>query len=289
MTLIRMCVGSGAVDAPPQRVSTPAAAPVSKPMGQEFAPIPDNKLSPTVAAIVNKTKAISEERINTPAPQATKAPQEEPVITEPPAPATPAKEITAPPPEQNSLPAAQDDFYMPPPEIPPEEFIPPREFSEAPPAEAAATPVEAAPASLEATVDPAEPKPTEQALTAEPNKPEPLVPKPSKLPPITPEFWRSCIDLIPGMIGYMLDDSTASVNADGILEICSDNLLLHNQVKEHGYGELESELGKVIGKSVRALVTDKAPAIVTEERQTSPAIKSLLEKAKQLNIEIVYR
>lgn len=292
MALIRMCVGNSTVDAP-QRVPTPSTAPVSKPMGQEFAPIPDSKLSPTVAAIVNKTKAISEERINTPASQATAPQQADPIIPESPAPAAPVKEA-APPPEQNSLPAAQDDFYMPPPEIPPEEFIPPREFSEASPAATAATkPVETTSAPTEASVSAAEPQQTAQATATEPDvtqdEPEQLVPKPSKLPPITPEFWRSCIELIPGMIGYMLDDSTASVNADGILEIRSDNLLLHNQVKEHGYGELESELGKVIGKSVRAIVTDKAPTVVAEEKQTSPAVRSLLEKAKQLNIEIVYR
>ena len=260
MTLIRMCLGSSAAeDAPKRIISEPLKKPVSHPMGQEFAPIPDEKLSPQVAAIINRTKALSEEMSK---PKQTEQPAEvpAPVAEEPPLP------------ELNSAPAAQEDFSVPLPEAPPEEFAPPREFDTLPVAE-------------EKPKAPEMPAlPTEQVQPAAEEKSEELVPTAAKLPDITPEFWRSCIELIPGMVGFMLDDSTPSVNADGMLEIHSGNLLLLNQVKEHGYGELEKELSKVIGKNVRAIVVGEIKEETEEEK--NPAVKELLEKAKQLDIDI---
>lgn len=264
MTIIRMCLGSSASEEAPRRViAEPPKKPVSQPMGQEFAPIPDEKLSPQVAAIINKTKALSEEMAKPQQPaQAAEAP------TPAPAESLPAPIADEPPmPEFNSAPAAQEEFSAP----LPEDFAPPREF-------------EPQPAPVEKLVQAMPQLPTEQVQPATEEKPEPLVPTVSKLPDITPEFWQSCIELIPGMIGFMLDDSTASVNADGMLEIHSGNLLLLNQVKEHGYGELEKELSKVIGKSVRAIVVGETKEETEEEK--NPAVKELLEKAKQLGIDI---
>ncbi len=274
MTLIRMCLGSSAVEDAPRRAAAPhVPKPVSKPMGQEFAPIPDEKLSPQVAAIINKTKALSEERAK-PAPEpqnAAPAPAAEKptavAASEKPAPApVPTADEPTPMPELNSAPAAQDDFFVPLPDAPPEEYIPPREFEQKPSA-----PVPPSPAPT-----PKQEAPAEAA--------EPLVSAPAKLPDITPEFWRSCVELMPGMMGSMLNDSTARVNKDGVLEIHSGSLLLSNQIKEHGYGELERELGKVIGKSVRAKLVDDTKEETAEEK--NPAVKKLLEKAKQLGIDI---
>lgn len=268
MTLIRMCLGSSASEEAPRRViAEPTKKPVSQPMGQEFAPIPDEKLSPQVAAIINRTKALSEEMSK---PKQTEQPAEAPAPA--PVESAPAPIADEPPmPEFNSAPAAQEDFSIPLPEAPPEEYAPPREFE--PQSAPAEKPVQAMPE-----------LPTEQAQPVIEDAPEQLVPKAERLPDITPEFWQSCIELIPGMVGFMLDDSTANVNADGMLEIHSGNLLLLNQIKEHGYGELEKELSKVIGKNVRAIVVGEIKEETEEEK--NPAVKELLEKAKQLSIDI---
>ncbi len=269
MTLIRMCLGTAAEDTQaPRKIAEPAPkAPVSQPMGQEYAPVPDEKLSPQIAAIVNKTKAISEGL--TKMAEEKEAAKPAPVQKTP----KPTPVEVAPPPVINSAPAAPVDFDVPPPEPPPEDYIPQREFDTAP------APKPAAPVEDPKPVPATEPAPAPVAKQPK----EELVPKPSKLPDITPEFWRSCVEIMGGMLSYMLDDSTAIVNADGVLEIHSDNLLLQNLIKEKGYQELENELGKVIGKSVRAIVVDDVKQETKTEEVT--IVKQLLDKARQLGIE----
>lgn len=329
MTLIRMCMGSALADtevrsAPARQIPAP---PVSKPMGQDIPPVPDEKLSPAIAAIVNKTKAISESitknAVEQPAPAAPKPVMEnpvqetpKPVESAPSAPQTPApapmvaEPEPAPVPQMNSVPAAPDDFVPPLPEAPPEEFVPQREFDTAPPVQKTVEmPAEKPVAPAEEKNTPAETPAEENNIpaeetaespaetpasaaddtdTIEEQSPEELVPAAGKLPDITPEFWSSCVELISGMMGYMLSDSTARVNEDGALEISTGNLLLLNQVKEHGYQDIERELSKVIGKNVRAVVVAETKEETAEEEQPS-AVKELLEKARQLGIEIVIK
>ncbi len=259
MTLIRMCLGETAeASQPARRIAEPAPKPpVDQPMGREFAPVPDEKLSPQIAAIVNKTKAIMNAEPPKPA-EAAPAPVE----------STPAAPEPAPLPVMNSAPAAPAIEDIPLPELPPEEFVPQREFDTAPAPKPAAIP----------TPDP--PK-----AEAQPEQPkEELVSKPAKLPDITPEFWRSCVELIGGMTGSMLEDSTAFVNSDGVLEIHSDNLLLQNDVKTNGYQRLESELATVIGRHVHAIVVEDTKETTAVEETN--AVKQLLDKARQLGIEV---
>ncbi|MGN0687477.1 MAG: DNA polymerase III subunit gamma/tau [Oscillospiraceae bacterium] len=261
MTLIRMCT---------ERTAAAAPTPPSVPQEQRFAPVSDDKLSPQVAAIVNKTKALSEEltkkaeqREAAAMPSAAPKPAEEqPVHYAPP--------DDAPAPELDSTPAAVTEYDVPLPDAPPEEPIQ-REFDAVPPVQDEPIPA-------------AEPVAAIENTQASPTPAEPLLTSPDKLPRITPEFWNSCVELIPGMMGFMLADSSASVNPDGILEIHTDNLLLLNQVKEHGYQQLEKELSAVIGKNVRANVI----GITKEETvvQENTAVKQLLDKGRQLNIEI---
>lgn len=262
MTLIRMCLGTAAEsESTPRRIAEPTPkAPVSQPMGQEFAPVPDDKLSPQVAAIINRTKAISEERIKA---------NDEPTSAAQDVPVTPA-----PSPMTESVPAAQTETELPLPEPPPEEFVPQMDVAPAPAEEP--QPMADFPAK-----DAAEAPVTE---TVTENVTEELVPKPPKLPDMTPEFWRSCVELMGGIMSYMLDESTVKVNADGVLEIYSDNLLLLSQVKEKGYQELEKELGGVIGKNVRAIVLEKNKETTTVEEDDT-VVKQLLDKAKRLGIE----
>ncbi|MBQ9948521.1 MAG: DNA polymerase III subunit gamma/tau [Oscillospiraceae bacterium] len=319
MTLVRMCMGTSlSSEVPVQSLAVAQPPkPVSQPMGQDLAPIPDEKLSPAVAAILNKTRALSEEMIKRseaqtepkPVAPAPAKPVENvappaPVVTEakpiqtvaPSAPSTPVFE-EAPMPEYHSAPAAMEDDFVPPPDDAPEEFIPQREFdtapeyTSAPVAQAIIQKPESAPAPVEVKPEPAEvvtevpvQKAEEVQTESVPeSQPEQLLPKPEKLPDITPEFWQSCVELMPGMTSYMLTDSTAVVNSDGILEIHSDNLLLLNQVKERGYQELEKDISSIIGKNVRAIVVNETKEETVEEKNT--AVKQLLEKARTLGIE----
>ncbi len=229
------------------------AAPVSQPMGQEFAPLPDEKLSPEIAAIISKTRAISEGIVKS--DQQAKPAEAAPIQSTP----------EAPPQPEESIPEPPFEMEIPLPEPPPEEYAPQQEYAPEPEPQPAPT-------------QPAE-APTQ---TAE-EKPEELVPEPSKLPDITPEFWSSCVELLGGMMSSMLEDSTATVNSDGVLEIHSDNMLLHNMVNTNGYQSLENALGTVIGKSVRAILVEDNKEITVEEEIS--AVKQLLNKAKQLGIE----
>ncbi len=284
MTLIRMCMGSVINENAPVRVAVPKpqTLPVSKPMGQEFAPVPDDKLSPQVAAIINKTKAISE-GLTKAAEESVAA--EKPVVQPAEPEVQPVSEETAPPPELNSAPAAPFDDFAPPPELPPEEYVPPREFETAPPS-APAPELESMAMFPAEEINAQQPAKTEEPVVQEPQPvAEPLVPAATKLSPITPEYWKSCVELMNGMISYMLEDSNAVVNADGVLEIHSDNLLLLNMVKERGYGEIEKELGALMGKNVRAVVVSEIKEETASE-DTYPAVKELLQKARQLGIDV---
>lgn len=301
MTLIKMCMGSALASEEPRTIPVKQEKkPASAPMGQDIAPVPDEKLSPAVAAIVNRTKALSEEMTRIAEQNTSEAPEpQKPAPTEQPKQTIPAEQpkqtvqtVTAeaaPPPELNSAPAEPVDLDVPLPEMPPEEFIPQREFDTAPIQEKVmpVLPSEQ-PAAQEAKSEKAaEPVPPAQnvrpAQSVQEEQTETLIAKPAKLPDITPEFWSSCVELVPGMLSFMLADSTAVVNADGVLEIHSDNLMLQSQVKEHGYQELESELSKIIGKNVRAIVVDETKEQAAEEEH--PAVKQLLDKARQLGIE----
>ncbi len=321
MTLVRMCMGTALAEAPVQSAAVAQPPkPVSQPMGQDIAPIPDEKLSPAVAAILNKTRAISEEMIKRseaksepkPAVSAPAKPVEDiappaPAVTEVPKPVkttvAPIQSMPvfeeAPPPEYHSAPAAMEDDFVPPLDDAPEEFIPQREFDTTPEYTAAPA-VQTAVAKSEPAPADAKSEPTEikaetpvqivkevQAESAPASQPEQLLPKPEKLPDITPEFWQSCVELMPGMTSYMLTDSTAEVNADGVLEIHSENLLLLNQVKERGYQELEKDISSIIGKNVRAIVVNETKEDTAEEKNT--AVKQLLEKARTLGIETVIK
>lgn len=287
MTLIRMCLGSEAVQQATRTVAAAPSAPtVRKPIEDDILPVPDEKLSPQVAAIVNKTKALSEQIAKREEQRELAArPQPEAAAAEP-------KAEYVPMPELNSAPAAPDAFDVPLPDAPPEEYAPPREFDTAPPIERPVVAEPPKPAAMpgfpeEQTVAAvADDKPTADVPGEMAEEAEPLVPKAAKLPPITPEFWQSCVELMPGMMSFMLADSTAGVTADGVLEIRSDNMLLHNQVKEHGYQELEKELSAVIGKNVRASVVEQNKEEAAEEATEDSAVKQLLARARKLNIDI---
>ncbi len=282
MTLIRMCIGAAAYQqAPTRTISQPQPKPVSQPMGADLPPVTDDKLSPQVAAIVNRTKALSEEltkkaeqreAANTaaakaPAPIADTMPFDEPPKSAPVQAESVMPFEAAPAPEMNSAPAAPVEFEMPLPDVPPEEFVPQREYDTAPAAQPAAE------------------KPTVTVAPVAEQTAEPLLPKTEKLQPITREYWNSCVELMTGMMSFMLADSDVSVNAEGVLEIRSDSLLLQKQVKDFGYAEIEKEISAVMGKNIRAVLVGEKTKEETAQEEPS-AVKQLLEKARTLNIDI---
>lgn len=230
---------------------------------------------------------------------------------EPVAPTKPAKAVQAakpavpsdepfdiPLPEMNSTPAAPDDFFAPPPEEPPMEFVPQREFAIAPEPEKPVPKPAANPA-------PATPKP-EPEKTAEPAKPaKPVEPEKeqtsdtskqesggnaentsgyTKLESISQPEWEQLIEKVPSpLYAAMLDGSKAKVNSDGVLEIHTGNLMLQGMTSD-GCEELEKELSGAFGKKVRARVVGEEQETAVEDNDLP--VKELLEKARRLNIEV---
>lgn len=304
-TLAEMCFVKMCLDPPAESASSgvrhiAAPATQSGPMGSEYAPVPDDKLSPRNAAIVHKINEIGSQAVqraqknSAPAaaadirppeqqprggesappqpPQSSGAPAQAadepaPLPKKPIEPAPAENEPFSPLPERDSIPApAPDEEFAPPmPEEPPEEFIPPRETE----------PVTRQPAKA----------PPEEKAESKPEKP--AAPEPEKPLSITQEQWDEAVTRLSGMLSSMLEDSTVSVGENGVLEISSGNLLLHNQVKERGCAEIEQELSAVLGQSVRVALA--SPAREEKPPEETPAVIKLLEKAKQLNIEVQYK
>lgn len=290
MCFVKLCTGAPtAAQSAEQRAAQPVTLParpskpvVFKPMGSEFTPLPDEKLSPKQAAAVKQIQGIfnpPEERADLLADVKAADNAKAESAVPPKKQELQAKPEDVPFPEMNSTPAAIEDISAPLPEEPPEEFIPPREFDTAykpePKKQDAAAPAE--------PEVPAKQKvPAKTEVAAKPETPA----EPERLAQVTDEQWRDVISRVNPMYGSMLDDSTASVNADGVLEIRTANTLLQNQVLA-GYQGLEDELEKVFGKKVRAKVIGEEEKNTAEDN--SHAVRELLGKAERLNIEVQYK
>lgn len=314
--------GSAAIAPAPQ----PAPRPEFKPMGSEFAPRSDEKLSPSQAAAVKKLQKIFEpaaqeqpvpaaksaevpaEAAEKPAPDITgnqdklqkiisqNVPKQEskpqaavvPAPVKPaPVPAPSARE-DIPMPVMNSVPAAPEVDFAPPPEEPPEEYIPPREFDTAPVNTQEAAP---APEVKPEPANTAEVKPTVPEPVAE-DKPAESAAEPAqttsagyeKLSIMSREEWGGILAKVSdALYAAMLEDSTASVNADGVLEIHTGNLMLQGMTA-NGTQELEKVLSQASGRKLRAKVVGDDTDTAAEEENS--AVKGLLEKARRLNIDV---
>ena len=283
----------GAVKTPQaaKPAETPKPAPHGKPV-KSPEPVPGNEIPFDISEPPAAVK--------TPEP-ASRKPAEvlKPTAPAPTAPIAPAEPFEAPMPELNSAPAAMDFDFAPPPEEPPMEFIPQREFATVPePAAPAPRPVPAAETS-------AVPKAHSETSAAKPvkQKPEPK-PEPeskqepksaekadttasagyTKLDSITQPEWEQIIEKVSSpLYAAMLDGSTALVNSDGVLEIHTGNLMLQGMISD-GYQDLERELGGAFGKKVRALVVGEELENTAEDKDLP--VKELLDKARRLNIEV---
>ena len=330
MCFVKLCTGAPTAAQTAVRQNTvssqqnavaaqPAPRPEFKPMGSEFAPLPDEKLSPRQAAAVKKLqkifepdapekpteeksapeKPVSAETENKPAsieknqsrlhePLNSNAPKQE----EKAAPESSAEDI--PLPVMNSAPAAPQTDIPPIPEEPPAEYIPQREFDTTPD-----TPQVSA--NLQQEVPPKEARPSaapkSEPITAP--KPEPLAPEHvnptatdgknapvgyEKLTAMSPEEWNGILSKVnDALYAAMLEDSTAKVNADGVLEIHTGNLMLQGMTAK-GSQALEKVLEQASGKKLRAIVVGNEKETAAEEG--SSAVKELLEKARRLNIDV---
>lgn len=208
-----------------------------------------------------------------------------------------APEESAPMPELNSRPAAPEPFdFAPPPEEPPEEFIPPREFMPEPavnpapekkPAQEPKPEPKPQPVKSEPIHEPAkEPKPA-QAAKPVPEKKAPVKQgsgEYEKLAGLTPEEWTEASKKLSPLFAAMFDGAKVSVNSDGVLEIVTGNLMLQGSA---GSRQLDEELFNAFGKKVRAIVKPEETENAAGEEIS--AVKELLRKAEQLNIEVQYK
>lgn len=271
MCFVRMCLGLGAQSEgaarPKLHMMTPAAGsgipagatiqilPVEEPK-EEFVPTPVEKLSPKNAATLNKLRELNEQTakiVGSMQPQAPEIPA--PQKSEP-------FDAFAPPPVMNSTPAAPEetDFLPPPPEEPPAVLAPQGEQP----------PVKAEPA-LEESKSPEEEPAEEKNL----------------LRSITREQWLEAVEKLYPMTKIMLSDSRVSMEG-GVLVIHSANEILLRGMKDSEQSNLKAELSEALGAQVahiRILRDEKEKTARTSES----AVKTLLEKAKELNIEVIIK
>lgn len=202
-------------------------------------------------------------------------------------------EESAPMPELNSSPAAPESFdFVPPPEEPPEEFIPPREFLPEQPVISAPAPQAKPELPKPHPAKPAEiPKPAAEPEKT-PAKPAPEKKSPAKqgsgeyekLSGLTPEEWSEASKKLSPLFAAMFDGAKVSVNSDGVLEIVTGNLMLQGSA---GSRQLDEELYNAFGKKVRAIV--KPEEMENAAGEEISAVRELLRKAEQLNIEVQYK
>ncbi len=319
MCMVKLCTGAPAAAAfgntaalsgntavqSPQPVSKPAEF---KPMGSEFTPLPDEKLSPVQAAAVKKLQKIFEPAAQDNPTAADTAPKSvsAAAVSEPAAAdiaknrdklhevlsqnaqnsdAAPAEDM--PMPELNSAPAAPDTDFAPPPEEPPTEFVPDREFEPisetAAKRKAEAKPTPEPTQKSEKKTAKTEHKPSAVSVEAEKTD-SAAVPRYEKLTEMSPEEWRSIVGSVSDMLySTMLDDSTAAVSADGVLEIHTGNLMLQGMAAK-GTQELEKVLEQASGRKLRVTVVGNETQ--TAAKDENPAVKELLEKAQRLGIDV---
>lgn len=313
MCFVKLCTGAlpaaQAAAAPVQR-SAPVKPAEYKPMGSEFAPLPDEKLKPKQAAAVNEIRKIFSQTDPEPEPkpEPTPEPKAEPVAVRPDiaanqnklrdllsstasavseaaehkkAPSAAEKRVDSPLPELNSKPAAPEPVdFLPPPDEPPEEFVPQREFDTAPPVKPTAE--EKKPAA-DKPAEPEEEKPENREKQPE-AKAEPVQSDYERLEKITPGEWDGIVSSVrDALYAAMLEDSSASVNADGVLEIRSGNLMLQGMAAKSSR-DLEEILAPAFGKKIRAVVISGEQEEAAGNENS--AVSELLEKAKRLNIEV---
>lgn len=251
MCLVKMCLGLGVQSAAAPAVPTRPAAPAGAPPVVNFVTeAPKEEFTPTPPEKMSKQEAANLAKLR-------ELSRETMQIVKNTKGGSPE-----PPPEVNSAPA-------------PEPYAPPPEDYGAPPPDYDYVPPEEGDAPRKAKSD-AEPK--EEA----PAKTEPEV---NALSDITPEQWKAAVGKLDDMKRAMLTDSEAEVKGNTLIVRSASNML--NSMRDEPLRALERELSEALGGKFRLQTQRKEAA---EDAPTDGnAVDRLLEKAKRLNIEIIYK
>ncbi len=257
MCLVKMCLGlgaqSGSADVPPATAAKPNAAVSAPPpvVNIVTAESPQEEFTPTPPEKMSKQEAANLAKLRELSRETMQIVKNTAGDPEP-------------PPELNSAPApdlyapAPEDYGAPPPDY---DYVPPEQTDGAPPKKA---------------------KPDDKPKAEAPAKTEPEV---GVISNITPEQWKAAVEKLDDMNRAMLTDSEAEINGNTLTVRSASNML--NSMKDEPLRTLERELSEVLGgkiklKTQRKEAAESAPTAVN-------AVDRLLEKAKRLNIEIIYK
>lgn len=312
MCFVRMCMklsaaGDGAPKAQSMNIVKPAPS-ANLPAGtaiqiidveqpeEKFEPTPQEKLSPQNATTLNKLRAFK--RDNAPPAAEKNSGQAAPIEEKQAAPndAPIAQNVSDIHPIDDVRPMAQSEYeppmdgLVPPPEEPSEYDVPQEssELRQAPNASDAAFESEnaekkAAEKQPAEDVNPAT-SPQESDTAIEVQQPEE---NPDQAPPlasITQQEWENAVAKLAPMKSALFRDTQASIK-DGVLEIYTAKNLL--QFVKDNTNEYEREIQNALGAAVHIKIVQ-----LNEEETTNAepsAVDKLLDRAKELNIEISYK
>lgn len=219
---------------------------------EEFTPTPPEKMTRQEAETVAKLRELGKETIE--------------IVKS--AKGNAKSDLPEPIPVENSAPAMPDISDVPPPDsynAPPDVFDAPPYFTAESEKPFTSVPREAPGASSDVMLENGQ------------DKPQPIE-------SITDEQWQSALEKIGGMNRAMLAGSSAETE-NGVLVIRSSSHML-NSAKDSNLKELEQDISRALGRRVRIRIAPKGNNNVQTEDN---AVNRLLEKAKQLNIEVIYK
>lgn len=255
MCLVKMCTGAEPASTGGRALTKQTSMKVVEIPEEKFTPTPMDKMSRESRINIDRIRAVTEETAKTIAGASPKpAAQEKPADTH-------TVEI---PPE----PPIFREEQIPPP-FPEENPLPPEDFSDVP----------------NTAEPPKEEEPATPAVSAEENSAAPNIPA-AGAHSITQEEWEKAVSSMNPVMSSMFEKSTAEFESDGILTIHSpkpgvaDNL----SSSESNLLSCEKEISGALGYDVHIRVERAAEMIVPEGTVT--AVDRLLEKARQLNIEV---
>lgn len=293
MCFVRMCLGlsaQGGDNAPRAAVNaasaaqapqTPAAVRFVEVPQEKFEPTPLKDLSPQSAANISKIRELQADMQKVLSEGAVQKPASVPVSA-----AAAETGVAAPLPVMNSAPAAPDNFEMLPPEEPPEDYIPQREFDTAPSMGTTPAGIPQKPVQKPADVKPAEAaKPAEKVRSAAETAEKP---QHSQLRDISAEEWSGAVEKISDVMLFGSavrregDSLVVTVRTAFVAESLNSNPEEHREKSD----EICEALGISAGISFEGPAGAGAPAAV---ESGSEEVRKLLKKAEQLDIEVIIK
>lgn len=293
MCFVRMCLGlsaQGGDNVPRAAVNaasaaqapqTPAAVRFVEVPQEKFEPTPLKDLSPQSAANISKIRELQADMQKVLSEGAVQKPASVPVSA-----AAAETGVAAPLPVMNSAPAAPDNFEMLPPEEPPEDYIPQREFDTAPSMGTTPAGIPQKPVQKPADVKPAEAaKPAEKVRSAAETAEKP---QHSQLRDISAEEWSGAVEKISDVMLFGSavrregDSLVVTVRTAFVAESLNSNPEEHREKSD----EICEALGISAGISFEGPAGAGAPAAV---ESGSEEVRKLLKKAEQLDIEVIIK